>query len=39
MAKQVHVFLLFLKTKENDSYLFSKNCSLFTLLLKIVSRE
>ena len=36
MFKRIHVFLLFLKAGENDSYLFSKNCFCFTLFLKII---
>ena len=34
MAKQTYVFLLFLKISENNSYLYSKNCSLFHFVFK-----
>ena len=34
MAKRVHVFLLFLKTSENNSYFFPKNYSLFHFIFK-----
>ena len=34
MVKEVNVFLLFLKTNENNFYLFLKNCSLFYFVFK-----
>ena len=34
MIKGVHVFLLFLKINENNSYLFSKNYYLFHFIFK-----
>ena len=34
MIKQVHIFLLFLKIDENNSYLFFKNYSLFHFIFK-----
>ena len=35
----LYIFLLFLKTGENNFYLFSKKCSHFTLFLKNKKRE
>ena len=34
MVKQTHVFLLFLKTGENNFYLFSKNNFLFHFVFR-----
>ena len=39
MIKQIYIFLLFLKTSENNFYLFVKFFSLFTLFLNFISEN